>query len=179
MSEQLRRGDNCIGVTLGNGWYNPLPLRMWGRVNLRERLPVGRPQFIAQLDIKYADGKRELVVSDSTWKAADGPILRNSIYLGEKVDARKEIMNWDKPGLDDRAWSVAPIAPPPEGFLQAQPLPAIKVTASIKPVAVSEPSDGVYIVDMGQNFGGWARFNFNVSTGPIYLRRSLRESSIS
>ena len=28
-------GDNSIGVTLGNGFYNPLPLKMWGRINLR------------------------------------------------------------------------------------------------------------------------------------------------
>ncbi len=39
----LHQGRNCLGVTLGNGWYNPLPLRMWGHLNLREHLLVGRP----------------------------------------------------------------------------------------------------------------------------------------
>jgi len=165
VSKDLARGDNCLGVTLGNGWYNPLPLRMWGRVNLRERLPVGRPQFIAQLLIEYADGSRESVASDSAWKVAPSPILRNSIYLGEKVDARKAVKGWDKPGLDDSAWYAAQIAPAPQGPLQAQPLPPIRVTASVKPVRITEPSDGVYIVDMGQNFGGWARFTFNVPEG--------------
>jgi alpha-L-rhamnosidase len=165
VSKNLEQHDNCLGVTLGNGWYNPLPLRMWGRVNLRERLPVGRPRFIAQLLIEYADGSGESLASDSSWKVAPGPILRNSIYLGEKVDARKDIKNWDKPGLDDRAWDFARIAPAPEGFLQVQPLPPIKVTASVKPVRITEPSDGVYIVDMGQNFAGWARFTFNVPEG--------------
>ncbi len=165
VSAGLRRGDNCLGVMLGNGWYNPLPLRMWGRVNLRERLPVGRPQFIAQLAIEYTDGSRELVTSDSKWKVAPGPILRNNIYLGEKVDARKAVEGWDKPGLDDCTWGSAGIAPTPEGFLQAQPAPPIKVTARVKPVRITEPSDGVYIVDMGQNFGGWARFTFDVAEG--------------
>ena len=65
VSKELEQGNNCLGVTLGNGWYNPLPLRMWGHVNLRERLPVGRPQFIAQLLIEYADGARQVVASDS------------------------------------------------------------------------------------------------------------------
>ena len=96
---------------------------------------------------------------------APGPILRNSIYLGEKVDARKAIKGWDKPGLDDRTWDAARIAPAPEGFLQARPLPPIKVTASVKPIRITEPADGVYIVDMGQNFGGWARFTFDVAKG--------------
>ncbi|MHC4743198.1 MAG: family 78 glycoside hydrolase catalytic domain, partial [Planctomycetota bacterium] len=57
------------------------------------------------------------------------------------------------------------VAPVPEGPLEAQPLPAIKVTASVKPLRITEPSDGVYIVDMGQNFGGWASFNFDVPEG--------------
>ncbi|MCW3053570.1 MAG: alpha-L-rhamnosidase, partial [Chthonomonadales bacterium] len=40
----LHTGANCVGVTLGNGWYNPLPLRMWGRYDLRDAMPVGRPR---------------------------------------------------------------------------------------------------------------------------------------
>ena len=68
VTEQLSPEDNCLGVSLGNGWYNPLPLRLWGRVNLRERLPVGRPQFIARLLIEYADGSSETLVSDASWK---------------------------------------------------------------------------------------------------------------
>ena len=165
VTEKLSSGNNCLGVTLGNGWYNPLPLRMWGRVNLRERLPVGRPQFIAQLRIEYADGTSAVVTSDANWRVTPGPILRNNIYLGEKVDARKVVTGWDRPGLNDRAWDHAQIAPAPEGPLQARPLAPIQVTASVKPVRITEPSSGVYVVDMGQNFGGWARFTFDVPAG--------------
>lgn len=161
----LSAGANCLGITLGNGWYNPLPLRLWGRVNLRERLPVGRPQFIARLHIEYADGSSESLVSDRSWKFTEGPILRNNIYLGEKVDARKNIPDWDKPGLDDSGWSAAHTAPIPTGALQALPAPAIKVTTKIRPIAITEPAKDIYIIDMGQNFGGWARFNFNVPAG--------------
>ncbi len=162
---QLAEGANCLGVTLGNGWYNPLPLRMWGRINLREHLPVGRPRFIAQLNIDYADGSHASVVSDTSWKWAPGPILRNSIYLGETYDARKEIPGWDLPGFDDRAWTIAQEAPAPGGVLQAEPLPPIKVTKYLKPVRITEPTPGVYIADMGQNFGGWARLTFDVPGG--------------
>lgn len=124
-----------------------MPLRLWGRVNLRERLPVGRPQFIVQLNIEYIDGSRESLASDSSWKVAPGPILRNSIYLGEKVDARKTVESWDRLGLDDSDWKSAPIVPAPEGPLQAQPMPPIKVTATVTPVR------------------GWARFTFDVPAG--------------
>jgi len=162
VSKDLALGDNCLGVTVGNGWYNPLPLRMWGHVNLRDRLPVGRPQFIAQLLVEFSDGSREIVTSDASWKVAPGPLLRNNIYLGEKLDARLAIAGWDQPGLDDSTWKFAHHAPAPDGFLQAQLVPPIEVTASIKPVRITEPTDGTYIVDMGQNFAGWARFHFNV-----------------
>ncbi|MDF7824652.1 family 78 glycoside hydrolase catalytic domain [Pontiellaceae bacterium B12227] len=165
VTESLSSENNCLGVTLGNGWYNPLPLRLWGRRNLREHLPVGRPQFIARLQIEYTDGSRESIVSDASWKFTEGPILRNNIYLGEKVDARKEIAGWDQPGLDDGRWKTARPVPAPEGILEALPAPPIKVTAALRPVAITEPISGVYMVDMGQNFGGWARFNFNVPAG--------------
>ncbi len=168
---QLKTGTNCLGVSLGNGWYNPLPLRMWGRINLREHLPVGRPRFLAQLDIEYADGSHACVVSDSHWRCAPGPILRNSIYLGEKYDARHEISGWNQPGFDDRTWAAALEAPAPGGALQAEALPPIQVTRHLKPVRITEPSPGVYIADMGQNFGGWARFTFDVPRG---TRISLR-----
>ena len=56
VTKMLAQGKNCLGVSLGNGWFNPLPLKMWGNRNIRDTLTVGRPRFIAQLHIDYADG---------------------------------------------------------------------------------------------------------------------------
>jgi hypothetical protein len=36
VTQTVKPGVNALAVELGNGWYNPLPLRMWGRFNLRE-----------------------------------------------------------------------------------------------------------------------------------------------
>ena len=46
----LQPGNNCLAMLLGNGWYNPLPLLMWGRINIRESLTVGHPKFILQMN---------------------------------------------------------------------------------------------------------------------------------
>ena len=165
VTEQLQSGKNCLAVMLGNGWYNPLPLRMWGRRNLREHLTVGRPMLIAQLHVVYADGSTHTIASDETWKVTEGPVLRNSIYLGEIYDARKEISGWNKAGFDDAAWADASAAGESVGPLQAQPVPPIQMTAIIKPVTISEPEKGVYIVDMGQNFAGLASFKFTLNAG--------------
>jgi len=165
LTDQLTMGNNCLGVTLGNGWYNPLPLRMWGRRNLRQHLTVGRPLFIAQLNVEFSDGSSTAIVTDSSWKVTEGPVRQNSIFLGEIYDARKEIPGWNQPGLDDSTWTQATVAQAPTGSLQAQPLPPIKITTTFKPVRISKPNEGVFIFDMGQNFTGWIRLSLDVPRG--------------
>ena len=162
---QLQEGANCIGVTLGNGWYNPLPLRMWGRLNLREYLTIGRPCFIAQLELTYTDGTKKIVVSDESWKVKDGPILRNNIYLGEVYDARLEVKNWNLCDIDMRNWRSATIASEQNRRLFVQQLPPIRVTTTLRPVKITQSSPGIYIVDMGQNFSGWVRYKFKAPKG--------------
>lgn len=171
VTEQLAEGQNCMGVAVGNGWYNPLPLRMWGHLNLRKHLPVGRPRWIARLDVEFADGSRQAIASDPTWKVSEGPIRFNSIYLGEIYDARKELAGWDKAGFDDAAWRQAAPATDPIGRLASQSQPPIRVTKTIKAVKVTEPAPGVFIFDLGQNFAGWARLKLKAPEG---TRISLR-----
>jgi len=165
VTPQLKERANCMGVTLGNGWYNPLPLRMWGRLNLRDHLTIGRPCFIAQLELIYTDGTRKIVISDDSWKVKDGPLLRNNIYLGEVYDARLEVKDWNLCGMDTRGWRSAARAPEPNGKLRVRPLPPICVTATLRPKKITQPNPGIYIVDMGQNFAGWVRYQFKAPKG--------------
>ena len=168
----LHAGANCLGVTLGNGWYNPLPLRMWGRYDLRDSLPVGRPRFLAQLEILFKDGSRQTISSDTTWKVADGPIRFNSIYLGEVFDARRTTPDWDRAGFrESQDWRQPAVATEPMGALRAQSQPPIRVTESLKPTGVTEPTPGVFIYDMGQNFAGWARLRLAAPAGTKILLR--------
>ena len=162
---QLQQGRNCIGVTLGNGWYNPLPLRLWGHLNLREHLPVGRPRFIARLDVDLADGTHQSIVSDAHWKVAEGPLRFNNIYLGEIYDARKELPGWDRPGFDESLWRPCAVATEPIGPLHSQSQPPIRATWTLTPVRVTDPRPGVFIFDLGQNFSGWARLRLSAAAG--------------
>ena len=59
----------------------------------------------------------------------------------------------------------ASIASEPVGPLQAQPQPPIRVTATLRPVAIAEPTPGVFVFDMGQNFAGWARLALAAPAG--------------
>lgn len=161
----LQQGRNCMGVMVGNGWYNPLPMRMWGNLNLREHLAIGRPCFLAQIEIVFEDGTRTIVPSDFTWKMATGPVLRNNVYLGETFDSRHEQRGWNKSGFDDSEWIKPSVAKVPKEVLRAQAQPPIKATREYLAARVSEPSPKTYIYDFGQNFAGWVRLRLNVPKG--------------
>jgi alpha-L-rhamnosidase len=171
VTPQVVRGRNCVGLAVGNGWYNPLPLKMWGHLNLRQHLPVGRPRAMAQLEIEYADGTRQIVATDATWKVAPGPVVRNSVYLGEVYDARRETPGWDRPGFADAAWAHASLATEPVGALRPQMQPPIRVTGRLRPIARTQPRQGVFLFDMGQNYAGWARLRVRGSAGTTVKMR--------
>ena len=157
VTDLLNRGDNAIGAMLGNGWFNPLPLRFWGHINLREHLTIGPPRLIAQLQVELADGTTQTIVTDESWNVADGPILRNNLYLGEVYDARRELAGWDRPGFDAAHWTRAQLAQEALGPLEAQTAPPIRVTRTLPSVKLTQPKPGVWIFDLGQNFAGWVR----------------------
>ncbi len=154
----LRAGKNVLTVTLGNGWYNPLPLRMWGRFNIRKTLAVGRPCLRARLHIQYADGSDATITTDTSWKMCEGGLLRNSIYLGEVYDARREIPGWKLPEFDDSRWESARQVKGPAGKLQPRgKAPQIEIQDSWKAVRITEPKPGVHMADLGRNFAGRIR----------------------
>ena len=167
VTSQLATGNNCVGMVLGNGWYNPLPMKFWGRRNIREALPVGEPKFIMQLNIEFSDGTRQEIVSDDGWKATAGPILRNNIYLGEKYDARKEIPGWCKAGLNTKDWKPVRVAAEPEGKLCSEQLPPIVAGDTLLPISIKKLGEGKFVVDFGKNFGGIIRMEAKGAAGTV------------
>lgn len=165
VTSQLRKGKNCIGVMVGNGWYNPLPLKLFGSFNLREHLVVGRPRVIAQLTIEYKDGSSEVIGTDESWSVGEGPIVRNNVYLGEVYDARREQSGWDCAGFDAGSWRACRLAVEGVGPLVAPSQPPIRVTSSWTAKAVSSPKPGVFIYDMGVNFSGWVQLKVSLGQG--------------
>lgn len=154
LTRQLRPGENTLTVRLGNGWYNPLPLRMWGRFNLREHLAVGRPVLAAEIEVVRADGRSEILRTDESWQVADTPLLRNNLYLGEVFDARCPQAG---------TWRKAVRAQGPNGGLLPNTAPQVVEIGSWAARAVKEIRPGICVVDMGRNFAGVA--SFRLGTG--------------
>ncbi len=162
----LRAGDNCLSATVGDGWYA-------GGIGLGQALIKkprniygNHPRLIAQLEIELADGKKDKIVTDASWRVTrEGPIRSADILNGEDYDARREMPGWDAPGFDDKAWQAADSAENVSTKLVAQPNEPIRVTREINPLSVGEPKPGVYVFDMGQNMVGWCRLKAKGAAG--------------
>lgn len=165
VTRQLVPGSNCMGIELGNGWYNPLPLKMWGHRNIRGSLPTGRPRAIALLVVEHADGTTTQIVTDSNWKTSTGSVLSNSVYLGEVRDARKQQIGWRKPGFDDAVWQPANVAQASLEPLKPRIAPAVQLQQPIPASKITSPAEGVHIVDFGQNLTGVAEVTLDVPAG--------------
>ena len=161
----LKPGPNVIGIMLGNGWWDPLPLKLFGRFNLRTVQQTGRPCVKAEIHLNYADGTVEVIGTDASWQTANGPIVRNNVYLGEHYDARLETKGWNGLKPSGNAWKNASLAEGPAGALHAQMQPPIRITRTLKPTRILEIKPGVYIADMGQNFAGVARITVKGKKG--------------
>ena len=167
VTKLLKGGSNALGVWLGNGrFYAPrssVPAKT---------LSYGYPKLLLQLEIDYADGTRDTVVSDGTWQLTDnGPIQANNEYDGETYDARREMPGWAAAGFNETAWQPAQLVDAPGGTLSAQMAEPIRVTGTLKPVAVSEPKPGVFLFDMGQNLVGWCRLTVRGLAGTCVALR--------
>src|SRR5215831_12291743 len=107
VTNQIVSGANVIGALLGDGWYGS-PLTWVGAYFFT---PPDR--FLAQLELEYADGSRDTVVTDDSWKAAPSPIVESQIYSGEYYDAREEKTGWNTSQVNDSAWKSAVVADAP------------------------------------------------------------------
>jgi alpha-L-rhamnosidase len=162
VSNYLITGENAIGTILGNGRY----YTMRQSEKPYKIKTFGYPKMLLQLEITYTDGTREIVKTDNSWKGtADGPILTNNEYDGEEYDARKEMPGWNMAGFSDSTWLAAEYVREPEGALEAQHNPNMKVMKTTQPVSIKEIRAGVFILDMGQNMTGWLRMKVGGERG--------------
>ena len=100
----LLKGDNTIGAILGDGWYASDLAHL-----ARRNVYGGKPRLLAQLVIELADGSRQTVVTDDTWKAAFGPIRHADLLMGCEYDARRVLSGWDAPGFDAGGWEAVDV----------------------------------------------------------------------
>ena len=170
VTAQLKNGANAVGAMLGDGWYRG----MIGFNNQRNRYGQ-HLGLLMQIEITYADGHSQKIVSDGSWKAATGPIRASQIYAGEIYDARLEKTGWTDAGYDDRDWSAVGTITASKDILVAQVGPPVRRISEITPVKIFKAPSGAMIADMGQNLTGWVRLRVK---GPAGTTITLRHGEV-
>jgi Bacterial alpha-L-rhamnosidase 6 hairpin glycosidase domain/Alpha-L-rhamnosidase N-terminal domain/Bacterial alpha-L-rhamnosidase concanavalin-like domain/Bacterial alpha-L-rhamnosidase C-terminal domain len=163
----LKPGDNAVGALVANGWYSGNigndRFQFWGKV----------PALLTQLEITYADGSVERIVSDASWKTHESPMLESDFMLGESYDARQEIVGWDQATLDDSSWTSVPVRQESARPLEAQTMEPVRALKEIDAKSLAEPAPGRWTFDLGQNMVGVVRLNVAAPAGTkITLRHA-------
>lgn len=155
ITDKIVPGENAVNVYMGKGfYYNPTSE---GRYNRSPKI-WGPLMLLAQIEIKYTDGTKDVISTDESWTYASGPV-RESVWLGgEDYDA-----NYETEYLS--AWNNAEIVPEsdyPFEWLESKMYPSLKVVDTAEAESVTEiiNSDGTksYTVKFSRNFAG--RYSF-------------------
>ena len=164
----IQDGENCIGAIVSDGWY-------CSYLSGRRRDYYGEhPELLLQLELFYADGSVEKVLTSSGWRTTTGPYLNSDIYDGETYDFRLEMPGWDKCGFDDRKWREARLgemACASTALIPKCCVPVRKI-GELQPVKLLRTANGELIWDFGQNISGGIRIrNLKCYGGILYTIR--------
>lgn len=149
VTELLQAGENELTFQLADGWYRG-SCGAWG---LRNQYGT-ETKLLIQLEMEYADGSRETVLSDESWAwSNDGPIRFADNKDGEVVNAN------DAPSYSHRALET-----------RCDVIPAASNNVFVteherfKPIIITTPT-GKTVLDFGQNIAGYASFSLNAQKG--------------
>lgn len=156
----LVEGQNAIGVMLGDGFYNHAVDDVWNYLNAAWR---DHSKCILVLYIEYEDGTQEQIVSDTSFKGTNGPIISNDVRAMEKYDAKLELGDWTMPGYDDSKWNTVTITKSPGGEMVGQYTTPMRVVDEYLPKSIEKVSDKAWLIDVGFNTSGWAEISMTAS----------------
>ncbi|MDQ0966041.1 alpha-L-rhamnosidase [Flavobacterium sp. W4I14] len=146
LTKQLKKGENAIGVMLGNGFYYIPPVKERYR---KLKVAYGYPKMICRLLIEYTDGTSANIISNQSWKTAPSPITFSSIYGGEDYNANLEQKGWNLAGFNDNKWKSSLLIDGPK--LNAQKEEPVKIFENFSPQNINPVANGEWVYDMGQN----------------------------
>jgi alpha-L-rhamnosidase len=160
----LRRGDNAVGLVLGNGMYN-VP----GGRYTKFTGSFGPIKAIALIRLEFSDGTAASIGTDSTWKTHPGPIVFSCVFGGEDHDARREQKGWNSPGFNETKWEQALETAGPGGKLRglSAAAPPIRAHDILKPVRIRNFNPGLAVYDLGQNASLIPRITVHGPAGAI------------
>lgn len=151
----LRQGENELTVELADGWYRG-SCGANGLVNQYG----SETKLLAQLEIMFADGTSQTILSDAGWDwSNDGPVRFADNKDGELVEAFRVPLYRGK--ARETRHPVVPTA--------SNNVPVTE-HERFTPELITTPG-GKTVLDFGQNIAGYAAFTLNARAGQrVFLR---------
>ncbi|MBS5112660.1 MAG: family 78 glycoside hydrolase catalytic domain [Coprobacillus cateniformis] len=150
VTSYLKEGQNQIKIELGNGMFNPSPLRLFGKYNLRERLgEIGEPRILCDL----VSHNQVILSSDASWMQGEGHFLFNNLYLGERVDLRLEMSVLKPVETKENIY-----------HLEANFIPRIRRFQNVQSLSMIETDEGV-LIDFNEMISGFINISFKANAG--------------
>lgn len=171
ITELLLSGENSFSALVH--WHG-----VWSNSGVN-----ARPAYILEAHIHYADGSREVIKTDDTWKLCpDTPYIEeNPVYFGYyggvrnrasvNYDARREIPDWNARIFDDSKWLTAAVVDRCDYNLYAQLVGGQTEMERTVPVSVTKEGDK-WLVDFGRCLTGWPELKLsgNISGDKIKVQ---------
>lgn len=154
LTEQLHRGENCIGVLLGDGWYKG----RFGWSPWMDSFYGDTCHLISELHLEFADGSRQIIPTDTSWLCAPSPVLKSSIYDGEVWDSRMEIPDWAMASCAYPDFLPAMAFEGEKVRLTPRLSPPVKIMERIQPIQLIHTDAEEWVLDFGQEITGWVAF---------------------
>lgn len=146
-------GNDVVELGLGQGWA----VGYIGHVNTNHCY-ADKPSVIAQIDVTYADGTCESIVTDGTWDVYTSPVLSSEIYHGETVDLTAPVEKIGKA-----------IPSTVKGKLVPQIGEWITEQERLAPVELIKTPAGETVIDFGQNMTGYVEVKIKAPKGSRIL----------
>ena len=140
--------DSLLTVMVGEGWWG-------GRMGWDGQKARNRTALIAALEVEFADGRVQTVLTDARWQVLTTPILSSSIYDGETVDMTAETENL----------GCAEVADYDKSILLPQEGEEVHEMATLGVIGEITTPAGERVLDFGQNLTGYVRVHAHGQKG--------------
>lgn len=155
----LNKGENCIGMLVGDGWYNSANFHSKARDFRMEHA------ILFQIRLEYMDGTEEIIYSDGEVRVSQSPIQYTDLFDGEMYDARLIQRDWNRPGFDDSGWEQGIVSRKAVDNLVAQYGEPVRPVMELFARSMHISPKGETILDFGQNMAGVLRINVHLPKG--------------
>ncbi|MBE6366300.1 MAG: hypothetical protein E7052_00105 [Lentisphaerae bacterium] len=153
----LKKGKNAIAVLLGNGLFNSrVPQWSFDKAPWRDF-----PKLLCDVEVD----NRIVAQSDASWKVHESPIIFNEFRNGQIYDARREVIGFADPELDDSNWNNAALCMPPGGRVVLETQEPCKVMQSYPAVNKRYVTCWESTYDFGVNLSGWCKIKVKGPAG--------------